>query len=118
MPFTGSHPAAVLPFLRWLPPGALVVGSMAPDFPYFVPVGVTGATTHAALGVVTVDVLLAAAAWVLWRFLVWPAGLGLAPPLRGRGGAAAPGRPLLLAPAVALGAAPHVRGGTLTPRPT
>ena len=36
MPFTGSHPAAVLPFLRsGLPPSALVIGSMAPDFPYY-----------------------------------------------------------------------------------
>jgi hypothetical protein len=29
MPFTGSHPAAVLPLMRWLPPSALVTGSMA-----------------------------------------------------------------------------------------
>jgi hypothetical protein len=34
VPFTGSHPAAVLPFLRWsMPASALVIGSMAPDFP-------------------------------------------------------------------------------------
>ncbi|WP_205730092.1 DUF4184 family protein [Blastococcus sp. TF02-8] len=32
MPFTGSHPAAVLPFLRTpLPASGLVAGSLAPD---------------------------------------------------------------------------------------
>ncbi|WP_343226868.1 DUF4184 family protein [Luteolibacter flavescens] len=37
VPFILSHPAAVLPFLRWrrFDPLALVVGSMAPDFGYF-----------------------------------------------------------------------------------
>ncbi|MDQ7908342.1 DUF4184 family protein [Phytohabitans sp. ZYX-F-186] len=38
MPFTGSHPAAVLPLVRWgLPPAALVIGSMVPDLPYYLP---------------------------------------------------------------------------------
>jgi hypothetical protein len=39
MPFTLSHPAAVLPLVRplgrWGVWSALVVGSMAPDFPYY-----------------------------------------------------------------------------------
>ena len=37
MPFTLAHPAAVLPLrpARALPFSALVVGSMSPDFPYF-----------------------------------------------------------------------------------
>ena len=35
MPFTGSHPAAVLPLLRTsLPASALVAGSLAPDVPF------------------------------------------------------------------------------------
>ena len=41
MPFTASHPAAILPFLRTpLPASALVAGSIAPDLPYYVPVDV------------------------------------------------------------------------------
>jgi hypothetical protein len=47
MPYTLSHPAAVLPFTkRGLPLSALVVGSMAPDFPYFLrwPAAVYGHT--------------------------------------------------------------------------
>ncbi len=36
MPFTLAHPAAVVPLRRFeLPLSALVIGSMAPDFPYF-----------------------------------------------------------------------------------
>ena len=39
MPFTFSHPAAILPFKRlcprWLNLPALILGSMAPDVPYF-----------------------------------------------------------------------------------
>lgn len=42
MPFTLSHPAAVLPFLRRpFVPAALVAGAMAPDIPYFIRVPVT-----------------------------------------------------------------------------
>jgi len=40
MPFTAAHPLAVLPFVRWhrrlgLDPTCLVIGSMVPDFEYF-----------------------------------------------------------------------------------
>jgi hypothetical protein len=38
MPYTFSHPAASIPFTRCgLTLSALIVGSMAPDFPYFLP---------------------------------------------------------------------------------
>ena len=50
MPFTGSHPAAVLPLMRWgLMPSALVIGSMVPDLPYFLPVPDLG-NTHSLIG--------------------------------------------------------------------
>ncbi|NJQ15519.1 DUF4184 family protein [Streptomyces bohaiensis] len=46
MPFTLSHPAAVLPLMRSpLVPAALVCGAMAPDVPYFL--GATGLTASA-----------------------------------------------------------------------
>ena len=65
MPFTGSHPAAVLPLLRTpLPASALVAGSIAPDVPFYLPVELPWAT-HTALAVVTVDLLVAALAWAL-----------------------------------------------------
>ncbi|MEO8204912.1 MAG: DUF4184 family protein [Chthoniobacterales bacterium] len=41
MPFTLSHPAAVLPFVRWTPKwlsfAAMVIGSLTPDVSYFFP---------------------------------------------------------------------------------
>jgi len=67
VPFTFSHPAAVLPLRRTaLPLSALVAGSIAPDLTYFLPVSLPWAT-HTAVAVVTVDLGLAAAAWVLWH---------------------------------------------------
>ncbi|WNV75067.1 DUF4184 family protein [Geodermatophilus sp. DSM 44513] len=79
MPFTGSHPAAVLPFLRTpLPASALVAGSVAPDVPFYLPVALPWAT-HTALAVVTVDLLLAVLVWALWHALLAPAALAAAP---------------------------------------
>ena len=89
MPFTGSHPAAVLPLLgvrllgRPLPASALVLGSMAPDLPYYEPF-VSG-PTHTAIGLVTIDLLLAAVAWLIWHALLAAPALAVAPaPVRAR----------------------------------
>jgi hypothetical protein len=60
MPFTLSHAAAVLPLTRTpLPLAALMIGSMAPDFAYFLPDG-PGVLSHSLPG--------------LYRFC-WPAGM-------------------------------------------
>ncbi|MGY1622647.1 DUF4184 family protein [Geodermatophilus sp. SYSU D00965] len=118
MPFTGSHPAAVLPFLRTpLPPSALVVGSLAPDLPFYLPVPFPWAT-HTALAVVTVDVLLGGLAWALWHALLVAPALAVAPTaLRARLTGVRPGlrRRLATVPAVAwtllalaVGAGTHV----------
>ena len=62
MPFTLSHPAAVLPLPRWvpaLPLTALVIGSMAPDAEYYLPFApVPRRLTHSFVGVPSVDLLL------------------------------------------------------------
>src|SRR5690606_26266927 len=61
VPFTLSHPAAVLPFVRApFVPAALVAGALAPDVPYFVRLPrsadawyepfVNATTTHQPLG--------------------------------------------------------------------
>lgn len=66
MPFTGSHPAAVLPLLRTpLPASALVIGSMAPDTPYFLPFGL--GQTHRPISVFTIDVLIGLVLWAAWH---------------------------------------------------
>ncbi|MEV7954326.1 DUF4184 family protein [Streptomyces sp. NPDC088141] len=81
MPFTLSHPAAVLPLMR-RPFGraALVAGALAPDMPYFVvttglPVSaqswyepfVNATTSHTALGAVTVALPYALTLWGMLR---------------------------------------------------
>ena len=79
MPFTGSHPAAVLPFLGTpLPASALVIGSMAPDIPYYLPFQ-PALYTHTALSIVTTDLLLGALAWSVWHGLLAPPALSAAP---------------------------------------
>jgi hypothetical protein len=80
VPFTGSHPAAVLPFLRWgLPPSALVAGSIAPDLPYYAPGIADADRTHALLGAVSVDVVLGLAVFVLWHGVWGPVLVASAP---------------------------------------
>ncbi|MFJ5776382.1 DUF4184 family protein [Streptomyces sp. NPDC093094] len=81
MPFTLSHPAAVLPLMRRpFSRTALVTGAFAPDAPYFVvttglPVTaqswyepfVNATTTHTAPGAVTVTLPYALVLWALLR---------------------------------------------------
>jgi hypothetical protein len=48
--FTLAHPAAVLPFRRFLVFSALIVGSLAPDFHYFFNLGPRGHFSHSIKG--------------------------------------------------------------------
>jgi hypothetical protein len=54
MPFTLAHPAAAIPLLRPLGRlgvlSALVVGSLMPDLPYFVPMALERGATHSLAG--------------------------------------------------------------------
>ena len=127
MPFTGSHPAAVLPFLRTgLPASALVLGSMAPDVPYYLPVD-PGVRTHTLASIGTVDVLIGLLAWALWHGLLAAPALATAPAavrervvgrvrvgLRGR--VAGVRDAALLVLALALGSATHVLWDAFTHR--
>src|SRR6478609_5937229 len=70
MPFTVSHVAAVLPVVGRsgrLPAAALVIGSMAPDYPWFLTRGRTAGLSHSLLGIVTVDLAVGLLAFVVWR---------------------------------------------------
>lgn len=62
MPFTFSHPALVLPFSylprRWASMTGLVIGSMAPDFEYFMRMRVTSIYSHSLLGLLWFDLPL------------------------------------------------------------
>jgi hypothetical protein len=118
LPFTPSHAAAVLPFLRTpLPASALVVGSMAPDLPYYLP-WTPGLVTHTTLAVVSTDLALGALVWAVWHAVLAAPALAVAPPglrarlagvplgLRGR--LSSPASAVLVALALVLGSATHV----------
>jgi Domain of unknown function (DUF4184) len=80
MPFTASHPAAVLALARWgLPGSALVVGSIAPDMPMVLPIPVVTHFAHTPLGVVTADLAIGVVGFVLWQALFGPALIAVAP---------------------------------------
>ncbi|GAA2288466.1 DUF4184 family protein [Streptomyces kunmingensis] len=128
MPFTISHAAAVLPFVRRdgsgrgrLVPSLLVAGSFAPDVTYFVASAVPGAMgfgdfTHSFVGVFTVDVLIALALVGLERLVREPVLALLPRRVRGRvwallrGPEGGPGRwwPVWWYVSAALGATTHV----------
>jgi len=60
MPFTPAHVSIVLPFLRIRPQlvsaTALVIGSIAPDFEYFLKMSVSGEHGHTLLGIFYFDI--------------------------------------------------------------
>jgi hypothetical protein len=117
VPLTLSHPAAVLPlrrlpFLAELPLAPMVIASMVPDVPMFVPGRGGYGLTHSLLGVVTVDVLATLVLLLLWDRLVRDALVDLSPGrVRDRFSRSARLRPSqwLLAPVAAVaGALTHV----------
>ncbi|MGH2690853.1 MAG: DUF4184 family protein, partial [Actinomycetota bacterium] len=80
MPFTLSHGAAALPFLRGpLVPAAVVAGTFVPDLPLFTDLSPRYSLTHSAWGVVTADVVLALLALAAWYGLLREPVLALAP---------------------------------------
>lgn len=88
MPFTPSHLAAALPFLRTpLVPAALAIGTMAPDFPYYVPrrLEIPRELTHSPLGLVTVDLAMTLVGVAIWWLLLREPVVDLLPaPIRER----------------------------------
>ncbi|NUR73531.1 MAG: DUF4184 family protein [Hamadaea sp.] len=85
MPFTPSHIAAVLPFVRrpvtgWAyAPAALAIGSMIPDVPLFTRRWPAYAETHSVKGILTVDVLATCAVVALYYLVFRTALLQLLP---------------------------------------
>ncbi|MFI7544453.1 DUF4184 family protein [Actinoplanes sp. NPDC049599] len=85
MPFTGSHPAAVLPFLKTpLVPSALVIGSMSPDLVYYLalpdPVRWRlSEISHSGPGIFGFDLVCGLIAFVLWQALIAPLAVAVAP---------------------------------------
>jgi hypothetical protein len=119
VPYTLSHPAAVLALGRTrLPMAALVFGSVVPDFPMFGLTPWSYEFAHSWTCVVTADVAAGVVLTVLWVLLVRDAMAAAAPSrLRGR---LQPARTYaardwwLAVPSAAIGAATHVAWDELT----
>lgn len=74
MPFTLSHPAIILPFNKFLKKylyvSAIVIGSMAPDFEYFIRLRPVSQIGHTVLGIFIFDLPLVLLVWFIWEKLV------------------------------------------------
>lgn len=74
MPFTFSHPAIVLPFLRIkhqsLSMSGLIIGSLTPDFEYFIRMKLSGRYSHSLEGMFLLDVPVAIVIAVIFHQLV------------------------------------------------
>lgn len=77
MPFTFAHPAAVLWCARWhrsgVPFTAFVIGSMSPDFEYFLRLRMLSFYSHSALGVLTFCVPVGLLVYALYQRVIAPA---------------------------------------------
>lgn len=60
MPFTFAHPAIILPLhrVKYFSLSALVIGSIAPDFVYFIQMKLSGRYSHSIEGAFTLDLPL------------------------------------------------------------
>jgi len=74
MPFTFAHPAIVLPFgkIQAFPVSmsALVIGSVTPDFEYFIRMKLTGRYGHSLEGMLLMDLPLGIAIYLVFHLLV------------------------------------------------
>jgi hypothetical protein len=74
MPFTFSHPAAVLPFAflpaRWISMTGLVIGSTAPDFEYFFRLDIYSIVSHTWSGLFWFDLPLTIILAFVFHFIV------------------------------------------------
>lgn len=73
MPLTFAHPAAALPLLRPLGRygslSALVIGSIAPDLAFIVPIGASREQTHGLAALLTFSLPAGLLAYVLFHVL-------------------------------------------------
>jgi hypothetical protein len=72
MPFTAAHPAIVLPFARIknIPLSVLVIGSITPDFEYFIKMKLTGRYSHTLEGIFLLDLPVAIVLCLLFHQLI------------------------------------------------
>jgi hypothetical protein len=89
MPFTLAHPAAAIPCRQylgsWGVSTAVVIGSIVPDFSYFIPLPIDPTFSHSLIGLVLFCLPLGVLSYFLFYLLVAPLAYALLPlPNRGR----------------------------------
>jgi membrane-bound metal-dependent hydrolase YbcI (DUF457 family) len=83
VPLTPAHTAAAWPLSRLLPSlplDALVLGTMVPDFEYFLELAPRGRFAHSPMGLLLFCLPVGLIAWAIFRRVVRPASLTLMPP--------------------------------------
>jgi uncharacterized protein (DUF486 family) len=128
MPFTASHIAAIVPIYarlgRFRVASALVIGSMTPDFHYFLPMEIGRLTTHSVWGLMAFCVPIGLAAYVLYHLLFKHALIALLPDwvadrldrVAGDPGSLSNARWHAVIGAIAIGAATHIVWDAFTHR--
>ena len=74
MPFTFAHPAIIIPFKsikrNEISMSALAIGSMTPDFEYFLRMQLTGRYSHTVEGMFVMDIPIAIVLYLIFHLLV------------------------------------------------
>jgi hypothetical protein len=74
LPFTFSHPAAVLPLAylpkRWISMTGLVIGSLAPDFEYFLRMRISRQYSHSWTGMFWFELPLSIIACFIFHYII------------------------------------------------
>ncbi|MCO6508979.1 MAG: DUF4184 family protein [Snodgrassella sp.] len=73
MPFTFSHPAIILPLYRyskWFSMTGLIVGSMSPDFEYYIRMRMFGVYGHACSGICLLNILTGLAVAFIFHLII------------------------------------------------
>lgn len=117
MPFTPAHAAAAWParrVLARLPLSALIIGTLSPDFEYFLRLAPITRWAHTPVGVVFFCIPVSIVVWLVFRRLIRPALIDLLPPGLA-GGLGSPSTAWVWAiVAVSLGAVTHVAWDSFT----
>lgn len=74
MPFTFAHPVITMPWWKKksLPVSALIIGSMAPDFEYFIRFRASGIWSHEGLGILLFNLPVILLLYVIFETVVRP----------------------------------------------
>ena len=76
MPFTLAHPAVIIPLnkhlKKWGVLSALIIGSMVPDFSYFLPLGIGRYETHTFMALLWFCLPVGLGLYYLYHLLLYP----------------------------------------------